>query len=146
MAQLTWYISAQPISNNDNTGGEASLGGGYTKGTIASQESTNQRESVAGARSMAQILAVTTAKRSINYLTSNVGKWTGNSRNQRQVDAFKTAVGYGIAFSMNPLLGVATVAMDGLTNVLDYVYEQRNDRARVDNYNVRTGGKGGYRK
>lgn len=84
--------------------------------------------------------------RSVNYTTSNIGKWTGNQANQNMINATKTTIGYGTAFAANPILGVVTVAMDGLTTVLDYAYENKWNNVKAQQQQARTGGKGGYRR
>jgi hypothetical protein len=86
------------------------------------------------------------AMRSINYVTSNVGKWTGSTRNQQVVNNVKQLIGYGVAFAVNPILGAVTVALDGVTNALDYAYERKWEKIRVEQAQVKTGGKGGYRR
>lgn len=84
--------------------------------------------------------------RSINYTTSNVGKWTGSNRLQNQINNTKQLIGYGVAFAVNPVLGAVTVAMDGLTNVIDYAYEDKWNRIKSEQAVARSGGKGGYRR
>lgn len=139
MAQLTWYITANPISNNDLTGNNQS-------GGTPNQESTDKNKNDSLKKTTTQILAVTTAKRSISYLTSNVGKWSGNTRTQTMVNNVSKLAGYGIAFAANPILGAATVALDGITNVIDTWWEQKWDRVRSEQAQARAGGKGGYRR
>jgi hypothetical protein len=84
--------------------------------------------------------------RSINYTTSNVGKWTGSNRLQNQINTTKQLIGYGVAFAVNPILGAVTVAMDGFTNVIDYAYEDKWNRIKSEQAQARSGGKGGYRR
>ena len=84
--------------------------------------------------------------RAVNYTTSNIGKWSGNQANQNMVNAVKTMVGYGTAFAINPVLGVVTVALDGLTNVLEYTYENKWNNIKAQQAQARSGGKGGYRR
>lgn len=138
MAQLTWYISANPVASD----------GIQQNGTnnTPNQESTNKNENSSLSKTTAQILAVTTAKRSISYLTSNVGKWTGNTKNQTLVNNVSKIAGYGMAFAVNPLLGAATIAMDGITNAIDTWWEQKWDNIRSEQARARSGGKGGYRR
>lgn len=92
------------------------------------------------------VIATMTAKRTISYVTSNVGKWTGNSRNQNIVNNVSRAVSYGMAMAVNPYLGMAVVALDGLTYAFDYMYENKWNQIREQQALIRTGGKGGYRR
>lgn len=96
--------------------------------------------------STASTLASLIALRSVNYMTSNVGKWTGNSRNQQTVNNVKQLMGYGMAFAVNPILGLVSVAFDGVTTALDYSYENKWNQIKTEQAKVRTGGTGGYRR
>ena len=126
------------------------------KTTIQSQKPTTAKSKVDTAtndaakdnakRSNASVIAKMVAARSVSYATSNVGKWTGNSRNQNLVNNIKTGVTYGESTLTNPVLGLTTMALDFTTTLFDYAYENTMDRYRVEQYNARVGGKGGYRK
>lgn len=96
--------------------------------------------------SMAQTAAHLVVLRAVNYTTSNVGKWTGNSRTQNIINGAKQALGYGIAFAVNPILGAVTVGLDGVTTVLDYAYENKWNNIKAEQAQARAGGKGGYRR
>jgi hypothetical protein len=144
MAELNWYISANPIANNDSNGSgsnDNNLGG-----NTPNQESTNGQQNKSLARSTAQILAVSTAKRSISYLTSNVGKYSGNSRNQTIMNNITKMAGYAVAFAVNPALGAATVALDSITYGINLAYEQKMDRIRSNQAKARAGEGVGLRR
>lgn len=96
--------------------------------------------------SMAQTVTHLVAMRAISYSTSNVSKWTGSRRTQNIVNATKTAVGYGIATAVNPILGAVTVGLDGVTTVMDYMYENKWNNIKAEQAQARAGGKGGYRR
>lgn len=96
--------------------------------------------------SMAQTAAHLVVLRAVNYTTSNVGKWTGNTRAQNLINGAKQALGYGIAFAVNPILGAVTVGLDGVTTVLDYAYENKWQNIKSAQAQARAGGKGGYRR
>lgn len=91
-------------------------------------------------------LAVMTVRRSVNYLTSNIGKWTGNSQNQSFINNAKQVVGYGIAFAANPILGALSMGFDAVTTAIDTSYEQYWNNYKSEQARVRNGGKGGYRR
>lgn len=84
--------------------------------------------------------------RSISYATSNVGKWTGSSRAQNAVNMVQKGIGYGLAFSANPVLGAVTVTMDGLTTALDFAFEDKWNKIKAEQAQAKSGGKGGYRR
>lgn len=139
MAELAWYISAKPIA--DDTKGTES-GGNNTP----NQESVDKNQNGSQSKSIAQILAVTSAKRSISYLTSNVGKYSGNARNQTLVNNVSKVIGYGIAFAVNPILGAVTMGFDAITTGIDSVWEMKWDKARAEQAKARAGEGVGYRQ
>ena len=141
MAELTWYISANPISNNGSGNG-----GGIVNQATPSQDSTSKSNNISFTRSTAQILAVTTAKKSVSYLASNVGKYSGNQRNQILVNNVSKLAGYGIAFAANPALGAATMAFDAVITGIDSWWEQKWDKARSQQAKARAGEGVGYRQ
>jgi hypothetical protein len=97
-------------------------------------------------KSTANVVAKTLAMRSISYASSNVGKYTGNSRNQAVVNNIRTGMGYAVAFATNPILGIAVMSMDGITTALDYAYENKWNQIKANQMQIRIGGKGGYRR
>lgn len=134
--QITDDTGVQTISAN---GGVASNSNGNNKPLNPQAKENNKK-------SNASVVAKMMAMRSVSYATSNIGKWTGNTRNQDMVNNMKTAVGYGIAFATNPLLGLAVVSMDAITTIADYSYERKWEKIQANQNLLRTGGKGGYRR
>ena len=141
MAELTWYISANPILNNGSGNS-----GGVVNQTTPNQESTSRSQNEGLTRSTAQILAVTTAKKSVSYLASNVGKYSGNQRDQILVNNVSKVIGYGVAFAVNPALGAATMAFDAVITGIDNWWEQKWDKARTQQAKARAGEGVGYRQ
>lgn len=91
-------------------------------------------------------VAVMGLSRTASYVTSNVGKWTANSRNQTTVNTAGKLVGYDAMAMANPYLALAAVALDIGTTAVDYAIDkhwQDKEQARAE---ARTGGKGGYRR
>lgn len=138
---------AEPITVivKDETGTTSVQAGNVANGG-SSNKPLNQQAKNNSSKSTAGVIGTMVAMRSINYVTSNVGKWTGNSRNQQTVNNIKQLMGYGIAFAVNPVLGAVSVALDGVTHALDYAYERKWEQIRVEQAQARTGGKGGYRR
>ena len=142
MAQLTWYISASPKANNDNTGNE-NLGSNGNQ--TPNQESTDKNQNTSMKKTAGQMVALSVAKRSASYLVSNVGKYSGNSKNQTMVNNVSKLVGYGVAFAANPYLGAAVVVMDGITSLVDMIWDKRWEKATADQAKARAGEGVGYR-
>ena len=106
----------------------------------AKQSKDNQKSAALSA------VAVMGLSRTASYVTSNVGKWTANSRNQTTVNNVGKLVGYGAMAMANPYLALAAVALDIGTSAIDYSIDkhwQDKEQARAE---ARTGGKGGYRR
>lgn len=134
------------VTVKDETGTTSVNAGNVSGGGSSNNKPLNQQAKTNSSKSMAGVVGTMIAMRSINYVTSNVGKWTGSTRNQQVVNNVKQLIGYGVAFAVNPILGAVTVALDGVTNALDYAYERKWEKIRVEQAQVKTGGKGGYRR
>ena len=106
----------------------------------------NQQAKTNKQKSNAAVVSKMIALRSINYTTSNIGKWTGNKNNQAVVNTIKQGIGYATAFAINPLLGAIAVGLDAATYAIDYAYERKWENIRVQQAQARIGGKGGYRR
>lgn len=143
MAELTWYISASPIANN---GSGNAAGGSSINNVTPNQESTAKNQNESLTRSTTMILAVTSAKKSASYLMSNVGKYSGNHKNQVMIDNISRVVGYGIAFAANPALGALTMGFDAITTAIDNMWDRKWDTARSQQAKARAGEGVGYRK
>ena len=108
---------------------------------------TNTKEAKTNKKQSALVsVAMMVGNRSLSYVTSNVGKWTGNSRNQQAVADVQRVTGYAAAFAANWVLGVATVASDVGFTALDYAWERKQQQYAESQAQARTGGKGGYRR
>ena len=66
----------------DERGEEAVQGGGGSNTNIQPDSMPNQQAKENKKASALQAAAMMVAMRSISYASSNIGKWTGNSRNQ----------------------------------------------------------------
>lgn len=137
---------AVKVEITDDTGKTTISGQPVAKAKTKVDTATNDSAKENAKRSNASVIAKMVAARSVSYATSNVGKWTGNSKNQNMVNTIKTGVTYGVSVATNPVLGLTTMALDFTTTMFDYAYENQMDKYRVQQYNARIGGKGGYRK
>ena len=79
------------------------------------------------------------ASRSFSYATSNVGKWTGNSRNQDTVNMIQQGVGIGAAAYINPWLAVAMVAIQIGTTAIDAAFTNNQETIKSNVRKLRAG-------
>ena len=141
MAQLTWYISASPVQNNDVTGS-----GGSNGNQTPNQESTDKNQNNSMTKTAGQMVALSVAKRTATYLVSNVGKYSGNSRNQVVANDVAKMVGYGFAFKSNPYITITAMTLDAVISGVDYAFEREWDKIRSDQAKARAGEVVGFRQ
>lgn len=91
-------------------------------------------------------VAVMGLSRTASYVTSNVGKWTANTRNQNIVNNVNKVFGYGAMAMANPYIAIAAVALDIGTTAVDYSINKHWQDKEAARAEARTGGKGGYRR
>ncbi len=72
------------------------------------------------------------ASRAVSYCTSNVGKWTGNSRNQDRVNMLQQGVGTGMSAIISPYLTVAMAGMQIGTTAFDAFQTNRLEAQRAE--------------
>ena len=106
----------------------------------------NQQAKSNKSTGMALTIGTMIAMRAVSYATSNVGKWTGNSRNQRIVNDATKAVGYAAAFAANVYVGIATVALDVGSTAMNYLFDNYWQQQASEQARAKFGGRGGYRK
>ena len=141
---------AEPIKVviKDETGQqEVSVGTGsatqseLNKNTIKNtQVKSNQRSTEIAAAGT--FIAMQTA----NYVTSNIGKWSGRQQTQTTINNAKRVAGYGMALAANVWLGLAVIAVDGATSIADYMYDRKWEQIRSNQAKARNGDLGGYRR
>lgn len=110
------------------------------------QTTLNQQAKTNQSKNNAAVISKMIALRSINYATSNVGKWTGNKQNQAGVNALRTGISYATAMAINPIIGAVAVGLDAATYAIDYWFEEKTQRVQTLELQNRIGGKGGYRR
>ncbi|MBR0189100.1 MAG: hypothetical protein IJQ23_01785 [Clostridia bacterium] len=72
-------------------------------------------------------LALYVGKQALNMVVSRVGTMTRSNVKQQQVNTAMKMVGYGVAVSIHPLLGILAIGADTVNSILDY-----NEKARVE--------------
>ena len=115
----------------DETGGSTSVSSSSTKpvsstvnanGKVKSKEVKQSDDNSKGLA-----IASMVAQQTFNYMTSNVGKWTGSTRLQTGVNNAMQLVSIGAMAYINPWLAVANVGINIATTAIDTTYEQRWD-------------------
>lgn len=64
----------------------------------------------------------------VNYSTSNIGKWTGNSHYQQVINNGMQAVDFGIMAITNPWQAAISIATGTSTTLLNNLWEQKWDK------------------
>lgn len=108
-----------PVSSTINT----------SNGSIKSQEVKQNQKS-----SKALATASVVASQAFNYMTSNIGKWTGSTRKQTAVNNMQQVVNTGAMFFINPMMAIVNVGMNIATTAMDTAFEQKWD-ANQKEYN-----------
>lgn len=121
--------TSSPLNKEPNTAQQASERID-TKNNLATKNKQ-------GAQGMA--IASMIASKSLNYATSNVGKWTGNSRNQDTVNAIQQVVGIGAAAYINPYLALAVAAIQVGTTAIDAAYDNYAEGLKSNIRKLRAG-------
>lgn len=85
------------------------------------------------------VIASMLASRTLSYATSNVGKWTGNSRNQDRINKLQQAAGIGVTALVSPFLAVATVGVQVGTTAFEAYATNRLEEQRADARRLRAG-------
>lgn len=89
--------------------------------------------------SQVMVIAGMVASRSFNYITSNVGKWTGNSRNQETVNNFRQVASLGASAVVSPWLTLAMAGMQLGTTAMDTSYQLKLDEVNARGRRLRAG-------
>ena len=140
---------AEPIKVviKDETGQqEVSVGTGSTQSEL--NKNTIKNTQVKSNQRSTEIAAAGTfiAMQTANYVTSNIGKWSGRQQTQTTINNAKRVAGYGMALAANVWLGLAVIAVDGATSIADYMYDRKWEQIRSNQAKARNGDLGGYRR
>lgn len=92
-----------------------------------------------GKSSQALAVASMVASQSFNFMTSNVGKWTGSTKAQTTVNNAMQLVGLGAMAYINPYIALATAAINIGTTAIDTAYEQKWDTRNSEYQKARVG-------
>lgn len=93
--------------------------------------------SAAGAKALTGAAVV--GKQVVSYVTSNGGKWTGNSHNQVKINNATELVGYGMLALINPTAALTSLGFKVATSAMDNVWDQKWDNAASQRRLARAG-------
>lgn len=97
----------------------------------AAKESKNNSTTIAVASMM--------ASRALSYTATNVGKWTGNSRNQDKVNMLQQAIGTGMTAVVSPALAIASIGIQLGTTAFEISADNRLESQRSAARKLRAG-------
>lgn len=132
MGALVFNVNATPSQQND----ASALSGGNTRSIIpsnasASNGSTAPTMSAAKATSTTGVLIAGYAvKQTASLVTSNIGKVTGNSHLQNQVNIGLKAGATVIGFLKHPVITSFALAADGINYAINTYFTERDDKIR----------------
>jgi hypothetical protein len=136
MAQIKVLIT-------DNTGGneQVSVSGGGSANGVNNTIGSNNDSNVADNKKSSKMLAAATmiGSQALNYTTSNIGKWTGDSRMQRNINNANQVIALGMMAYANPYVAIAVAAVNMGTTALDESYERKWDTRRSNLAKARVG-------
>lgn len=115
----------------DETGGSSSVSSSSTKPVSSTVNANGKIKSkeVKQSDDNSKDLAVATmiVQQTFNYMTSNVGKWTGSTRLQTAINNTMQLVSIGAMAYVSPVVAVANVGINLATTAMDTAYEQKWD-------------------
>lgn len=125
-------MSQIKVTITDNRGAVDSTTSSSTKPvntTINSKNGSVNSKEVKESQLASKGLAVASmvASQTFNYMTSNVGKWTGSTQQQTQINNAMQLVSIGAMAYVSPAIAVANVGINIATTAMDTAYEQRWD-------------------
>ena len=124
-------MSQIKVTITDETGSSSSVSSSSTtpvSSTVNANGKVKSKE-VKKSDDNSKSLAVATmiAQQTFNYMTSNVGKWTGSTRIQTGVNNALQLVSIGAMFKVSPAVAVANIGVNLATTAMNTAYEQRWD-------------------
>lgn len=117
-------VSTQPVNTTINK----------KNGSINSKEVKDKKE-----KSKAMAVATMIGSQAFSYMTSNVGKWTGSTKSQTQINNALELVSIGaMAYASTPI-ALAYVGINLAKTAIDTGYEQRWDAYSKEEARKRAG-------
>lgn len=116
----------------------ATISGATAEGSSPTSVVTPQA-GVSKSTAKAAVVGIMLGKNVASYITSNIGKYTGNTQSQTNVNNAITLSGMGMGIAMNPTLGIANAAFQLATQAFDLVYERSWERKEMTQARARAG-------
>lgn len=117
-------VSAQPVTTTINK----------KNGSVNSKEVKDKKE-----KSKAMAVATMIGSQAFSYMTSNVGKWTGSTKSQTQINNALELVSIGaMAYASMPI-ALAYIGINLAKTAIDTGYEQRWDAYSKEEARKRAG-------
>ena len=117
-------VSAQPVTTTINK----------KNGSINSKEVKDKKE-----KSKVMAVATMIGSQAFSYMTSNVGKWTGSTKSQTQINNALELVSIGaMAYASMPI-ALAYIGINLAKTAIDTGYEQRWDAYSKEEARKRAG-------
>lgn len=124
----------------DKTGNSGGNTENLTPQKASAQASSQTNEGVANKSYVKGLVTVQmVASGMFNYITSNVGKYTGNSHTQNVVNNIQLGIQLGAMAIINPYLAIGTVAVQGITYALDENFRRRQESVELGQARARAG-------
>lgn len=137
-------MSQIKVTITDETGGSSNVSSSSAKPvstTINTKNGSIKSNEVTESQTSSKTLAVASmiASQAFNYMNSNVGKWTGSTRKQTQINNAMQLVSIGAMAYVSPAIAIANVGINLATTAMDTAYEQRWDALSKDYARKRVG-------
>jgi hypothetical protein len=137
-------MSQIKVTITDETGGTDSVSSSSStpsNTTINKKNGSIKSKEVKKSQDDSKALAVASmiGSQAFNYMTSNVGKWTGSSAKQQQVNNAMQLVSIGAMAYVSPAIAIANVGINLATTAMDTAYEQRWDSYSKEQARKRAG-------
>lgn len=134
MAQIKVVIT-------DNRGENDQVSVSQTGSTNVNSLGSVKDKKVEESKSASKMLAVATmvGSQALNYTTSNIGKWTGDSRVQKNINNAGQIVALGMMAYANPYVAIAVAGINIGKTALDESYERKWDTRKSNLAKARAG-------
>ena len=125
-------MSQIKVTITDETGGADNVSSSSTtpvSSTINEKNGSIKSKEVKQNQTSSKSLAIASmvASQTFNYMTSNVGKWTGSTVKQQQVNNAMQLISIGAMAYISPAIAITNVGINLATTAIDTAYEQRWD-------------------
>lgn len=117
------------ITDTRGTSDSVSSSSSSVNSTINPENGSIKSKEVKDKQKFSKSLAVASmvTSQTFNYMTSNIGKWTGSTARQNAVNNVMQLVGIGAMAYVSPAIAIANVGINLATTSLDTAYEQKWD-------------------